>query len=1070
MLEKGSTEYIVGAIAAIGVVVFIYMKFIYQPTCNQNEIYNITQKSCICLPNYSSRLVNGIVDGKTTQINKCMKDLTYNNKIFGYYDDNNKKVCNNGRTGDNCQCLSSSKPQTTMSESCSALQIQCVNDGKTENKWEPLPYATSCDTVYDVVKGEVKSEVKGETKEDRWRNSCTPVISNTGMKDIITCNITSNKMASVTVTDICTTFPPEHMKLSDVEICNGYELICTGKDVTGRDKGWEKKLLKKTCEDLYGLINGKQSDTRENWNLKCGLLPGVGNQDINFINNLTCFANSDGMMSITSRTMCPINIPSKLSDDDICNGINWVCTDDGWKKKLTHTSCSTLFGQISNISTDDQKGWEKKCKTIIGDQYFINKYTCSLNSDNNANITIKPLCPITVPSTLVISEKEQCEGYAPLCTESDGWIKSLITNNCDSLYGIATNQLTDDIANWEKKCSTVMGDPLYMNSFECAKDSNMNTYMKATKLCPLTAPNTACPYGNVLYCDQSTGNDWKCMPQQPTKECIAPPPGQSLCKGNVTGSSLICVECGQDNDGNSLHEMTCQNNPPSFTCLSNLNKNIKPLTVEGFESFANVWTADTLPIYPTIDNDLCSTNQTSTSLLTTNNYDGWRVFENPDGFISSYENTRKFYSATTGLTYLSKESLPCFYTPKDIVSDLGGNGLNICSNLGVYTQDKDTNNKDVVTGLRSGYCSCTGYSYLNGLNQNVNKQYLGGNCQYNDIVNCSKNGSVDNKGKCTCLTGYGGTTCNLGRNQCNNKGTPSTESNDLQCICDVISDVNSVQYDPKTNCQQCNTYTYTVSEDIRIINNLASTTITKRALGPSCSIRDDKTCSGNGVANPDGTCKPYFYYSNYQQKNVSFVGSNNIYDDNLVCDSNGIVNNKGICTCRNAFDNTKKNDKNAVCVSCVNDPNNLKDRSDCLTCTKKDMDPDKACAPCKNGPGYDITNCEVCKKDVFGPKCEYDSKAWCQNGGVWKGMNGNVPKACVCPYGFSGLRCEHNAEKLCDPKPSQGQVFIDNGCRRYDSDKPWVCAEGCQTYFKTFKDINNNGTCNYEFEYKCATE
>jgi hypothetical protein len=776
--------------------------------------------------------------------------------------------------------------------------------------------------------------------------------------------------------------------------------------------------------------------------------------------------------------------------------LKWVCDDNetssGWKLKPAHTNCSSLFGQIENKEEDSQINWENRCKNLIGDPNYINQFTCSINPNGAAVMSVKQLCPITVPSSFKLTDKDKCNGLGPVCTGAtgpnavNGWEKKLSTSSCDSLYGLISGTPSDTVNNWTEKCKPLLSDPNYFSNFGCGIDQNNNAFVKVTKLCSLTPPPDApnCPYGSFSYCDASTGHKWGCKKQQMGPQCVDPPKGQSVClrpdgKPSSSAFGLNCVRCGTykdpvDNVRKTHYEMVCQNSFASITCTTTMHNVKKNIDLEPKINIPNVDDNDNNielwlnknndPVYPTIDNDLCVQGKYPSDRLLngqTNNED-YELYNNPDGFISSYEDgkTRKFYpsssnpSAPKRFTYSQGTSSGttevCFYTPKDIVTDLGDTGLKVCSNRGKFNQKQGANQAKGATGIKGGSCSCSTYSYINGLGQTVtNRQFLGKNCQYSDIEQCSRNGQVNENGSCTCLAGFAGPKCQFSRKyDCYDKGNPANQAT-LSCTCDSGSN-----RDASTNCEKCNYYTYELPKSISQHNMTPSLAfkdailtdkpgtdlviVKKRAMGPNCQF-NDLQCKNDrdevrGYVNNDGVCTPFLYYSTYQQKATPFLGDRRQYDDSK-CNNLGAVTANGTCLCKNNnYDpatfcdkckpgftglncethvstkckngGTLKNDtlrreyigcncgeqsrfKGAECDECKNPMLDInRGCTECLGSDRLDPNANPACSKCKNTTYRAAESCTVCAK---GPNYETTNCTDCKSG--YGGENCNYTNA-----------------------------------------------------------------------------
>ena len=64
--------------------------------------------------------------------------------------------------------------------------------------------------------------------------------------------------------------------------------------------------------------------------------------------------------------------------------------------------------------------------------------------------------------------------------------------------------------------------------------------------------------------------------------------------------------------------------------------------------------------------------------------------------------------------------------------------------------DTDCKTHQICDKKGSHTCLCDSYSYKKNANETIVKKYIGKDCQYSDVANCSSNGIVDKNGKCDC--------------------------------------------------------------------------------------------------------------------------------------------------------------------------------------------------------------------------------------------------------------------------------------------------------------------------------
>ena len=202
--------------------------------------------------------------------------------------------------------------------------------------------------------------------------------------------------------------------------------------------------------------------------------------------------------------------------------------------------------------------------------------------------------------------------------------------------------------------------------------------------------------------------------------------------------------------------------------------------------------------------------------------------------------------------------------------------------------------------------------------------------------------------------------------------------------------------------------------------------------GNKCQYSRDKTCSGNGYPNNDGTCKCLsgFYGQNCKEIidcnghgsinedgscicTAMYAGNKCQYSRDKTCSGNGYPNINGVCTCDN-------NESHPNGLNCQYTRSN-------------------ACNG--NGNPFPDGSC-LCDKDSNGVTCQFTRSNTCNSRGEPK-----IDGTCTCDSPFTGVNCE------------KGDICNGNG--EYNSQtKQCTCNHG----FINTEDlgqcsVQSSGTC-----------
>ena len=392
----------------------------------------------------------------------------------------------------------------------------------------------------------------------------------------------------------------------------------------------------------------------------------------------------------------------------------------------------TWSGNSSDVATCDCP--KNTSKVMCGPTCSVDPGPCqnggTMTCDNGCvcpkNYTGKKCqCPLDNQPTV-----DACKGQYNYCGD-DGWTTQTVTT-CSDLYNL--NGGSEDL--WNKKCLSKSDqcDKTRNNSLTCS-DASTGISINCQSFCPTTLPTGECK--DVWICDSTTRYDYKCMPQQPSSQCKTT---NAFCTDNL---ARMCVVCG-----NAGSELVCQGNSPSQACVNAIYGNsIKSYTDKNGGIYWKLNSQNSsIPIYPTIDNALCNQGVKPTEMLNQVTYNGYKAFNSENGYLENGEFTRSsdpLVKHTYAFDPNAKDDIKvnCWWKDDEIVSYLGGKqGDNVCSGHGDFKQDKNSQ-----YDLKSGKCVCGTYtSKVDGSSKN----YVGGNCQYDDNTTCNGVGTALENGDC----------------------------------------------------------------------------------------------------------------------------------------------------------------------------------------------------------------------------------------------------------------------------------------------------------------------------------
>ena len=190
--------------------------------------------------------------------------------------------------------------------------------------------------------------------------------------------------------------------------------------------------------------------------------------------------------------------------------------------------------------------------------------------------------------------------------------------------------------------------------------------------------------------------------------------------------------------------------------------------------------------------------------------------------------------------------------------------------------DTDCKVHQICDKKGSHTCLCDSYSYKKNAKETIIKKYIGKDCQYSDVTDCSSNGIVDENGKCDCYVYHSladtsdkkrvGDHCQYSDNDtCKpdlNHPNYGIVDKDGKCVypepeCNTNIDCGNINKtcDLKTRKCICNAY-----------KSLADSVL-KRRLGDQCQYSDNDTCKPSttknyGVVNENGQCDYCSTYDN----------------------------------------------------------------------------------------------------------------------------------------------------------------------------------------------------------------
>jgi hypothetical protein len=424
-----------------------------------------------------------------------------------------------------------------------------------------------------------------------------------------------------------------------------------------------------------------------------------------------------------------------------------------------------------------------------------------------------------------------CSAKIPVCQDSGDYIEES-ANKCNQINSYL-NFLDTNVTDYCSKSCPNNGEA------SCLENP---TRIVCQNFCRTTGPSefecNNCLDTESCICDARTGNQWTCQPTPPPQSGCPPKPIPSVCYNSAKEPlDLTCVPCAQ---GGWIEY--CQGSASFPRQCMTLGKEV----AQGIDIF----TSNSLPVYPTIDNDKCKKDGTiSTDFL--NNYDrSYALVDNPSAFTRVKDGNLEiqyFNKDDPTLMYYpsGQPNVNCWWDDHPTCTLNGQQTGNAIQQCGYGNEQHDCKINEDNDRLKRMRCDC--YSYVSNIDKQY-KPYLGNTCQYSDNDTCNSLGTVDNDGHCSCIENYNGPNCQYSRQEtCNSVGTPNFDGT---CKCD---------------------YNYA---------------------GSNCQYSRQNTCNDAGEPQNDGTCVCI---------NSSWAGSQCQYSNMVNCNNHGQVNNNGECNCNPNF-------------------------------------------------------------------------------------------------------------------------------------------------------------------------
>jgi hypothetical protein len=582
--------------------------------------------------------------------------------------------------------------------------------------------------------------------------------------------------------------------------CSGHGIFNTITERCQCNQGYSGDMCNFTCPNGQYYFNGNCTTT-----LACSV-NGVFNSSLR---RCDCTGNWTGFLCDSSRTSnCSSHGDPVL---DAYGNFQKCKCDDGFYgpicKDTKLSNCSgrgtpqyNSNGQFTYCICDNQNDGGIDCRLTSAENCHGNGKVLVKSDDSFDKCQCGP--GSTGPYCCLIDKKfvvtDTCVEKEPVCNKGPG----------DNTYGWSHayrsyNEITNTASGWPtsgpclSKCNFNTSNYGALLSYSDPTVTGNAPTVTCQKTCPTTIPagscagclNTSYATGDsVCLCDSGTSYNYQCRPIQADTQCAFTGTAPKLC---ADGSTPINTHCG---NGTCLWH--CAGYTPSYNvtdsysvalqgCVAyakNIQKNITPYS-SGIWSYTPDGTSSRLPVYPTINNELCQTT-------VVNDYDQshapyYSVFKNPPVNVlpDGTKIDRNNYASNKNMLYNAfKDSTGAFQKLGNIgasESNQFNNGCflnttnsfdqDYCSGHGTFSQKcYKQNGTEVACGdasavykLKEGTCSC-----LNG--------YVGNRCQFSNAATCNGQGGTltstgtgtnalvgnDNYSCGTCSGEWTGANCN----------------------------------------------------------------------------------------------------------------------------------------------------------------------------------------------------------------------------------------------------------------------------------------------------------------------
>jgi hypothetical protein len=406
-----------------------------------------------------------------------------------------------------------------------------------------------------------------------------------------------------------------------------------------------------------------------------------------------------------------------------------------------------------------------------------------------------------------------CNGQVPVCNE-DGSYSYRQAATCDELNlflegaGLTLDGECHEQCNG-KTCGNngtcICNDSLGEADISCLKHCNPAPDPLSGE-CGMTPnnPSVSCPEFQTCICDITTGYDWKCATvDDPSKPNQCPPdPPQKYCKDSAgKDMDLVCMPCVYEGQEGAIKFCPGSDQIP-LDCLKSrygLVQDSAPTvgSGSGTTSWYSSQIESNLPVYPTVDNELCEAGKVANTRLQSDIGIFYSAVGNPSGNIVTNQSGTYFLPFSYDSYYYQSSNDPtvaCYWSDHPDCS-ARGSFHQFCS-PGQPCSPGDP----ISSRLKQGQCDCDQYiSQFTG----AAKKYVGCNCQFSD-ADCNNNGTAYTDKdcsimNCSCGSGTNGPKCEFTRtNSCGGHGNPAYDGTCASC--DTGYTGNHCQYSRATTC------------------------------------------------------------------------------------------------------------------------------------------------------------------------------------------------------------------------------------------------------------------------------